>query len=62
VPKGFRQSFGSPGLVFLGDLGVDRGGLDAGVAELLLDDLQVGAADHPIQVRRIGMPAIPAPE
>jgi hypothetical protein len=55
VPVGPRQGVRSPGLVLLGDLRVDRGGLDAGVAELLLDDLQVVAADHMIQVRRIGM-------
>ncbi len=44
VPVGLRQGVRSPGLVLLGDLGVDRGGLDAGVAELLLNHLQVGAA------------------
>jgi hypothetical protein len=44
VPKGLRQRFGSPGLVLLGHLGVDGGRLDAGVAELLLDDFQFGAA------------------
>jgi hypothetical protein len=54
VPKGLRQSFGSPGINLLRHLGVDRGGLDGSVAELLLDDFQVGAAG-PIQVRRIGM-------
>jgi len=54
VPKGLRQSFGSPGLVLLGDLRLHRRGLDAGVAELLLDDFQVGAAG-PIQMRRIAM-------
>ena len=35
VPVGLRQSSGSPGLVLLGDLGVDGGRLDAGVAELV---------------------------
>ena len=54
VSVGLRQSFGSPGFVLLGDLYVDGGRLDAGVAELLLDDFQVGAAG-PIQVRRIAM-------
>jgi hypothetical protein len=54
VPKGLRQSFGSPGLVLLGDLRVDGGRLDAGMAELLLDDFQVRAAG-PIEVSRIGM-------
>ena len=54
VSAGLRQSFGSPGFVLLGDLCVDGGRLDAGVAELLLDDFQVGAAG-PIQVRRIAL-------
>jgi hypothetical protein len=43
VPVGLRQGVHSPGLVLLGNLGVDRRGLDAGVAELLLDDFRVGA-------------------
>jgi site-specific DNA recombinase len=54
VPKGLRQSFGSPRFVLLGHLGVDRRGLDAGVAELLLDDFKVGAAG-PVEVRGVGV-------
>ena len=43
VPIALRQSVRSPGLVLLGDLGVVRRGLDSGVTELVLTDIQVGA-------------------
>lgn len=42
-------------VLLLGDLGVDRR-LGVGVAELLLDELQVSAA-LPVQVGRVGGPA-----
>jgi hypothetical protein len=56
VPKGLRQGVGGLELVLLGHLRVDRRGLDAGVAELLLDDLQIVAACS-VQVGGLGVPA-----
>jgi hypothetical protein len=44
VPVGLRQGVHSPGLVLFGNLGIDRRGLDAAVAALLLDHFQGGAA------------------
>jgi hypothetical protein len=47
VPVGLRQGVRGPRLVLLGDFGVDRSGLDAGVAELLLDNFKVAPAGPP---------------
>lgn len=44
---GFRQGAGGPGLVLLGHPGVKGPGLDAGVAKLVLDNLQVAPARLP---------------
>ncbi len=52
---GFRKRVRRCHLVRLGHPGVDRRGLAAGVAELLLDDLQVGATG-PVDVKRVAVP------
>lgn len=52
---GLRERVRGPKFILLGDLRVDRRGLDARVPELFLDDLEVAPA-RPVQVRRVGVP------
>jgi hypothetical protein len=53
VPKGLRQSVRSLELVLLGHPGVDRRGLDPGVPELLLDDLEVSGIGRRIPAQAV---------
>ncbi len=56
LPEHVGQGVRCPNLVLFGHLGVDGRGLDAGVAELLLDDLQVAPAG-PVEVSGVGVAA-----